>query len=120
MMEIESFLQQDEPIAEWKGAGILFADPEEGADWAGTLYFGGFELAIAQLEQIAPAFFDLNNGIAGEVLQKFATYRIRLAIVGDFAGFPSQALQAYIRESNRGRQIHFCASREAAIQWLLG
>jgi hypothetical protein len=119
-MEIVAGKLGDEPMAEWKGEGYLFADANEGTDWAGTLYFGGFQLAIVYLEQVSPAFFDLKNGIAGEVLQKFANYRIRLAMVGDFSAFQSQALQAFIVESNRGRQVHFCASRQLALDWLGG
>ena len=31
--------------------------------------------------QLGPDFFDLRTGLAGEVLQKFTNYRVRLAIV---------------------------------------
>ena len=31
---------------------------------------------------------------------------------------PSRAFQDFMREANRGQQIRFCATREAAIRWL--
>ncbi|MGL1447015.1 DUF4180 domain-containing protein, partial [Vibrio parahaemolyticus] len=33
--------------------------------------------------RLAPSFFDLHSGLAGEVVQKFANYRVGLVVVGD-------------------------------------
>ena len=60
-------------------------------------------------------FFDLKSGIAGERLQKFSTYRIRLAIVGDFSKYTSKSLNDYIFESNKGRYINFLSTCSEAI-----
>ena len=54
----------------------------------------------------------------GEILQKFSNYRMRLAVVGDFAVHVSSSLKAFIAESNRGAQIAFVADREAALERL--
>ncbi|MCK7528774.1 MAG: DUF4180 domain-containing protein [Ignavibacteriales bacterium] len=35
-------------------------------------------------------FFDLKTGIAGEILQKFSTYNVRLAILGDFQNIKAE------------------------------
>ncbi len=75
-------------------------------------------LAVAK-EQLPEDFFALSTGIAGEILQKFSTYCARLAIYGDFAGYRSEPLQAFIRESNRGNTIFFTATKEQAIDRLL-
>lgn len=55
-------------------------------------------------------FFDLKTGFAGEILQKFSNYRVRLAIVGDFRKYPGNSLRDFIRECNRGNQIFFVGS----------
>jgi hypothetical protein len=49
--------------------------------------------------------------VAGEVVQKFVNYRLRLAIVGDLTTHlaVSAALRDFVRESNRGRQLWFVA-----------
>jgi uncharacterized protein YdaL len=63
-------------------------------------------------------FFDLKNGLAGKILQKFSTYRIRLAIIGDFSVYTSKSLSDFIYESNKGRQIAFVVSVEEALNRL--
>lgn len=52
-------------------------------------------------------FFDLSTKTLGNVLQKFANYRVRLAIVGDFTKYPSKILKDLITESNRKRDYIF-------------
>ncbi|MCA2212759.1 DUF4180 domain-containing protein [Jidongwangia harbinensis] len=56
-------------------------------------------------------FFRLRSGLAGEIMQKFVNYRIRLAIVGDISAYvaDSTALRDLVTESNRGQQIWFVA-----------
>ncbi|RTQ51683.1 DUF4180 domain-containing protein [Hymenobacter gummosus] len=93
----------------------VISTPADGAELAGNLYFQGFEGVILRTEQLAPAFFDLKTGLAGEVLQKFSTYRLRLAIIGDFSVYPGRSLQDFIRESNARGQVSFVDSREAAL-----
>ena len=73
---------------------------------------------ILHKENIDPAFFDLRTGLAGEILQKFVNYRIRLAIIGDFTNITSESLRAFVIECNRGNQIFFVEDIEAAKQKL--
>jgi Domain of unknown function (DUF4180) len=56
-------------------------------------------------------FFTLSTRVAGEFVQKFVNYRIRLAILGDIAQHldDSSALHAFVAESNRGRSLWFLA-----------
>ena len=63
-------------------------------------------------------FFDLRTGMAGEILQKFSNYRMRLAIVGDFTAIKSKSLRDFIMESNRRGTICFVASSEEALSKL--
>ena len=55
-------------------------------------------------------FFDLKTGFAGEILQKFSNYRVRLAITGDFSKYPGKSLKDFMRECNRGNLIFFIPS----------
>ena len=41
-------------------------------------------------------FFDLKSGFAGEILQKFSNYRMKLAIIGDFSEIKSKSLRDFI------------------------
>lgn len=65
--------------------------------------------------QLAPEFFELRTGLAGEVLQKFVNYGVELSIIGDFAQRESGALQAFILECNRGGPLSFAPSLEAGL-----
>lgn len=73
---------------------------------------------ILPKELLDESFFRLSSGLAGEVLQKFSNYQMRLAVVGDFSHYTSEPLKDFIYESNKGTQVGFWASEEEAIQWL--
>lgn len=74
--------------------------------------------AVVFREVLAPDFFVLRNGLAGEVLQKFSNYGIRLAIVGDFSDFTSGPMHDFIYESNRAGHVLFVPSLEDAFERL--
>jgi hypothetical protein len=76
-------------------------------------YLGAYKIILRE-ENIINSFFDLKTGIAGDILQKFSTYRCQLAIVGDFGKFQSKSLKDFIYESNKVGRIHFVASIEEA------
>lgn len=61
-------------------------------------------------KNIISDFFDLKTGIAGEILQKFSTYNVQLAIVGDFSKYSSKSLADFIYESNKLGRINFVNS----------
>jgi hypothetical protein len=60
-------------------------------------------------------FFNLKTRLAGDILQKFSTYNVKLAIIGDFSKYESKALQDFIRESNKGNLIFFLSDLDSAI-----
>ena len=76
------------------------------------------EDGLIHAKNITPEFFDLKSGMAGEILQKFSTYRVRLAIVGNFAKYDSKSLNEFIYESNKGRHINFVSTSSEAIKIL--
>jgi len=57
-----------------------------------------------------PNFFKLKSGLAGEVLQKFVNYHVKLAVVGDFNKYTSKSLKSFIYESNNENQFFFISS----------
>lgn len=74
---------------------------------------------ILHQSNINPAFFDLSTRLAGDVLQKFVTYGMKVAIAGDFSGDISQSLRSFIAESNRGGQVCFMPDEVSAAQRLI-
>lgn len=118
-MNIDIHQVNEVKIAEAISDGLVISNPEDGMDLVGNLYFQGFDKVILHEKNITPNFFDLKTGIAGEVLQKFSNYRIRLAIIGDFGDFQSKSIRDFIRESNRLGHINFVNSLPEAISQLL-
>jgi len=77
-------------------------------------YQQGATLIVIPIERLEPDFFELKTRMAGEVLQKFVNYRLRVAILGDISGYVSEStsLRDFVYEANRGNQIWFVASLE--------
>ena len=81
---------------------------------ANSRYQGAGSVIIYE-HQLIPEFFDLKSGVAGEILQKFSNYKMKLAIVGDFSKYGSKSLRDFIYESNKGGRICFVSTTEEAI-----
>jgi hypothetical protein len=69
---------------------------------------------VIPTERFEDAFFQLRTRIAGEIIGKFAVYKMRVAIVGDISRHTegSSAFQAFVYECNRGDQVWFVANIE--------
>lgn len=117
-MKIETYVIESIKISEIVADGIILETLEDGLDLLGNLYYQGTDKIIIYEKNITPAFFDLKTGIAGDILQKFAQYGMPLVIVGDFSKYGSKSLNNFILESNKGKHIHFVASRSEAIKSL--
>lgn len=102
-------------IAEVVSEELIIKTSEDGLELLGNIYYQGFDKLVIHSKQITSDFFDLKNGMAGEILQKFSNYRVRLAIVGDFTSYSSQSVMDFIRESNRVGHINFTGSLDEAL-----
>ena len=98
--------------------GMVINNLEDGIDLIGNVYYQGYEKIIICKDSITPDFFDLKTKLAGEILQKFSNYRVRLVIVGDFNKVESKSLQDFIRESNKGNLVNFLPSKDEAVKRL--
>lgn len=101
--------------AELSSDQLIIKNIEDTTDLIGNLYYQGFGGVIIYEKNIVPDFFDLKTGIAGEILQKFSNFQIRLVIVGDFSQVKSKSLKDFIRESNRGNLVNFVDSLAEAF-----
>lgn len=106
-------------IAVVREPGLLITSGSSAMDLlAAVRYESGCSAMVLFQEHLDESFFRLSSGLAGEVLQKFVNYHMRLGIVGDFSGYTSKPLQDFIRESNAGRQICFQPTEAQALVWL--
>ncbi|MEU0676466.1 DUF4180 domain-containing protein [Streptomyces sp. NPDC006172] len=89
-------------------------------DLIGDAYGQDAELVAVPVERLGEAFFRLRSGVAGAVVQKFANYRLRLAVVGDVSRHvaDSPALRDFVYEAGQGRQLWFVPDEEALAERL--
>ncbi|MFF0340642.1 DUF4180 domain-containing protein [Kribbella sp. NPDC004875] len=71
-------------------------------------------------EQLGDEFFELRTGRAGGITQKFVSYRMGLAVVGDISAriARSKPLADWVRESNRGRNLLFAKDLDELAEHL--
>ena len=117
-MKIHTHRSSSTKIAELISEGIVISTVEDALNLMADVYYQGYDAIILDEKKITPDFFDLKTGIAGEILQKFSNYRMRLAIVGDFSTYKSKSLNDFVFESNKNRQINFVGSLEEAVERL--
>ncbi|AFQ44741.1 DUF4180 domain-containing protein [Desulfosporosinus meridiei] len=98
---------------------ILITDVQSALDLMATIrYETGCDHIIIYKSAICEEFFDLKTKLAGEILQKFVNYHVKIAIVGDFSVYTSKSLKDFIYESNKGKDIFFLPNEEQAVQKL--
>jgi hypothetical protein len=110
-------------LLEHNGHTIATVDGQRGAiqheldalDLMAAASVEGASIIVVPKDLFAPAFYELQSGVAGAILQKFVNYGMRLAILGDFDAVESTSLRAFIFESNRGRHFCFCPDLERAL-----
>lgn len=97
----------------------LISTPQEAVELiASARYETGCQALILPKAALHEDFFRLPTGLAGEVLQKFVNYDMKLAIVGDFSHYTSKPLRDFIRESNRGKTVFFVSTEAEALEKL--
>lgn len=98
---------------------IVITDPQSAVDLLMSANYDiGTKNIIISQGLITKDFFILSTGLAGEILQKFINYGGRIAIYGDFSHYTSKPLQDFIYESNKGKDIFFVSSANAAVDRL--
>lgn len=105
-------------IAELISKEFIINNVQDAVDLIGNASFEGANSVIIFENQLTPSFFDLKTGIAGEILQKFSNYRMKLAIIGDFSKYTGKSLNDFILESNKTGNVIFDSNSDKAIQKL--
>ena len=115
-MNIRTIANNGIKIARVETDSVIFEDVDAALDlMASVRHVTHSDRMIVDASAIHPQFFVLRNTIAGEILQKFVTYHMQLAIVGDFFQITSNSLRDFIYESNKGNQILFVATEAEAV-----
>jgi hypothetical protein len=103
-------------VQERAGVPVLMCDPagppvattQDALDLIGAAFLGA-EVVAVPATRLDERFFSLGTRFAGEVMQKFVNYRLRLVVIGDISRHlaASSALRALVHESNRADHVWF-------------
>lgn len=115
-MKTELIEKNGNTIASLTSDEKIIKDVQSALDLAMSVQYdtGTSRIAIPK-ETVVDEFFILSTGVAGEILQKFINYKIKIAIYGDYSTYTSKPLKYLIYECNKGKDIFFVSSKEQAI-----
>lgn len=84
----------------------------DAVDLMSTASEGHAQWIAIPLCRLGEDFFELRTRVAGEMVQKFAVYGARVAIVGDISErtAASKSLAAFVAEANRSENLCFVES----------
>jgi hypothetical protein len=101
-------------ILEYPAAGPPLGNVSSSLEMISAARSQEAEWVAVPIERLGEEFFHLRSGIAGEVLQKFMTYQLRIAIIGDITPLSaaSKALHDFVVECNRGSTVWFVCNLE--------
>lgn len=109
-------------LQERNGVQVLVCDPDgpklvtaqDALDLIGSAFMGADVVAVPA-QRLDDAFFSLGTRFAGDIVQKFTNYRLRLAVIGDISQHleASAALRALVYESNTGGHVWFLPDLDA-------
>jgi len=105
----------NQEIAEFTDDKFLITHVQDALDLLAEAGVNGCSRIIIHEKNFHPDFFDLKTRLAGDILQKFSNYHVKLAIIGYFPKYESKSMQDFIRESNKGNAVYFVDSLAAAI-----
>ena len=119
-MKIEAIQTEKGPvIALVTGTEKVITDTQSALDLAMTVkYETGAERIALDKKLVCEDFFILSTGVAGEVLQKYINYHVKLAVYGDYSRYTSKPLHDFLYESNQGKDFFFVDTREEALRRL--
>lgn len=109
-------------VYELDGHRILECAPDmalnserDASDLIGQALGAGVGTVVVPVACLNDDFFALRTRIAGEIVQKFTNYGLRLVVVGDIAKRleASTALRDFVREANERTQLWFLPDRAA-------
>jgi len=118
-MKITSIKENNVEIAVVSSSETLITDVQSSLDFMATVrYETGCDRMVLNKSVLCEDFFHLKTKLAGEILQKFVNYHVKIAIVGDYSVYTSKSLKDFIYESNKGNDIFFLANEKEGIEKL--
>lgn len=111
-------LKKGEIIYVEAGKDFIISGEQEALDLAAFCWEKGTAYLLVNHTNLTDDFFNLKTGLAGAVLQKFSTYRIRAAAIIDPVRITGR-FSDLVTELNRGQGFRIFENKDDAEEWLL-
>lgn len=99
---------------------IVILDVQSAIDLIANIdYHIGTKNIVINKNLINEDFFVLSTKLAGEILQKFVNYGVRIGIYGDYSNYNSKSLKDFIYECNKGSSVFFAQTEDEAIERIM-
>ena len=107
-------------VVELRAEGTLLESDRDAVDIIAAASEHRPEFIVIPTERLGEDFFRLRTKVAGEIIQKFLTYRLRVVILGDISKYlsVSSALRDFVFECNSGAHVWFVTNLEELSQRL--
>jgi hypothetical protein len=114
-------------ISETHGMRVMTVEPttrtlgseDDAVELVGHAYGEHADVVVVPVEHVDERFFTLSTRVAGDVVRKFANYRVRLVVLGDLGPYlDSDSFRAFVHEINKGSDIWFLADHAALAERL--
>ncbi|WP_134685074.1 DUF4180 domain-containing protein [Brevibacillus migulae] len=109
----------DSRVAIIESPDVIIRDVQDALDLIATVSYSyeSNKIIIGQ-SNLTEEFFELKTKLAGDILQKFVNYQMKVAIVGKFDSYDSKSLKDFIYECNKGKQVFFLEDIQEALHAL--
>lgn len=116
-MKVNIINENNNGIAIICSSEILISDVQSALDFMMRVKYDiGQDRIILNKSALSEDFFKLSTRLAGDILQKFINYNVKIAIVGDFSVYTSKSFKDFIYECNKGKDIFFLSDEKQAIE----
>lgn len=94
-------------------SGTALGSESDAVDLIGHAFSAEAAVVVVPAELVDERFYELRTRVAGDVMLKFTNYQVRLVIIGDLTERleASESFAAFVRETNKGRDIWFLTDR---------
>jgi hypothetical protein len=118
-MRIDVIEQNHVRIAVISSEEPVITDVQSALDFMATVrYEVDCDRMIVDKSAVCEDFFHLSTKLAGDVLQKFINYGVKIAFIGDYSTYTSKSLRDFIYECNKGKDFFFLQDEKQAIEKL--
>lgn len=126
-MEVEEMTKMSYKVIEANDSKYILCDSaetplcseQEALDLIGACFEHNIRLIMIDSDALTDDFYKLRTGLAGQVLQKFINYQIKVAVVLTNEKKIKGKFKDFIDESNKGNTFRVFDNSETAANWLI-